>query len=757
MLSPSFSSRFRYAMLAGASAVFLFLLTGCGAGLADGNGYGDGANAMAGIVHGGPNPINGATMTLYVTDTSGTSTYGSAATVVTTAQTAATGSFNFTLPSSGVFCPAGEYAYIAGYGGNTGANSSSGTNTTTLLMAVVGACSTVYAVNAGVQTYIGNAVYVNELTTAVSAYALNNFMTVSSAGRVDIGAPKNNSATASAATPSAAGLAHAFANVTNMIVGYTGYPQASYAGRGGAIPTDQVYALGNILEACVNSNPTFTVTPSATANDGSACGQLFSLTTPPISGATTPVNTLQAMKNLAHYPLGNGTTWNGTGSGATATACTASTGGSLSAVQCLYNITYPNSFFQTAITQAPPDWSMSIGYATGYGVETTGCASTCSGLKYPMALALDYQDNVYVLNWSTNPSTTYINVVGLAYDGTPLFATANDTSANDLTMLAIGTDTAGHVFGVTPDTTGNQSLIVWNTSDGSVANKLTSTSLGSNSAFVLADPLNNINIISSQQGISMRRATYTAPSSYALSSISNSSTGGTSATGGPAAVSYGTNLDIFLLANPSAGPTVYAISNTGTYTKGTPAAATYGSSAIASVLLGGSIGSSAGITGLSTGNAMAINSAGITPVTKSGSTLSVGTAQTLTPVNGTSGTFRGTVTDGSNYVFAIDGAGGTYLSGATAFIPSSTSFTTGGQFLGTYRPCYIKTSTTTCGTDVNGTSSGTPAVLGPRGIGIDSAGDIWIASGVSANLTEIIGSAAPTWPGKSMGLQGLPQ
>jgi len=742
-------------MLAGAAAILLPLLSGCGTGLADGNGYGDGANSMSGIVHGGPNPVIGATMTLYVTNTSGTSTYGSAATAVTTASTSGNGSFNFTLPATGTFCPAGEYAYIAGYGGNTGANS--GTNTTTLLMSVVGACSSVYAVNAGAQTYTGNAVYVNELTTAVSAYALNNFMTVSNAGRVDIGAPLNNSTTASAATPSAAGLAHAFANVQNIIVGYTGYMQASYGGRGGAIPTDQIYAIGNILEACVNSNPTFAVTPSATANDGSACGQLFSLTTPPISGSTTPVNTLQAMKNLAHYPLGNGTTWNGTGSGATATACTASTGGSLSAVQCLYNIAYPNSFYQTALTVAPPDWSMSIGYATGYGVETTGCASTCSGLKYPFALALDYQDNVYVLNYNQSGPTA-INIVGIGYDGTSLFATANDSTSTDLTMTQIGTDTAGHVFGVTPNTSGTQSLIVWNTTDGSQLTKLTSSSLGSNSTFVLADPLNNINVISSQQNINMRHLTYTAPSTYSIASVSNTATGGTSVTGGPAAVSYGTNLDIYLLANPSAGPTVYGIFNSGTYTKGTPAAGTYGSSAISSVLISGSsIANAFGIGGLSTGNAMAITSLGITPITRSGSTLSAGSNLTFTPVYGSTGYFRGTSVDGSNYVYAIDGANGTSLSGATTFVPSSTSFSTTGTFLGTYRSCFVKSSTTTCGTDVNGTSSGTPAILGPRGIGIDSAGDIWIASGVSANLTEIIGSAAPTWPGKSMGLQGLPQ
>jgi hypothetical protein len=35
---------------------------------------------------------------------------------------------------------------------------------------------------------------------------------------------------------------------------------------------------------------------------------------------------------------------------------------------------------------------------------------------------------------------------------------------------------------------------------------------------------------------------------------------------------------------------------------------------------------------------------------------------------------------------------------------------------------------------------------GLRGLAIDSAGSMWMANGVQGTVTEVIGTAAPTWP-----------
>jgi len=74
----------------------------------------------------------------------------------------------------------------------------------------------------------------------------------------------------------------------------------------------------------------------------------------------------------------------------------------------------------------------------------------------------------------------------------------------------------------------------------------------------------------------------------------------------------------------------------------------------------------------------------------------------------------------------------------------------GGLALGTYKGCLV--SGTACGTG----ASASP-IFSPRGAGIDSAGDVWVVSGAAHTLTELIGVAAPTWPGISMVKFGRPQ
>jgi len=61
-----------------------------------------------------------------------------------------------------------------------------------------------------------------------------------------------------------------------------------------------------------------------------------------------------------------------------------------------------------------------------------------------------------------------------------------------------------------------------------------------------------------------------------------------------------------------------------------------------------------------------------------------------------------------------------------------------------------------CGTGVTA-GTGQAPMASPRDAAIDSSGDIWVVSGNTADLTELIGAAAPAWPGLSMAKFGLPQ
>jgi hypothetical protein len=741
--SPLSSSLF-----AGLAALGFSVLVGCGAGTLAPTGTAVSAvgSPMTGILHGGPNPIIGATMTLYTTSGNG---YGATATAVATTTTDSSGFFSFTLPTNVVVCPAGQYAYIGSYSGSTGAFAD---NPNTLLMVPVGACSANYTVTGSgpyVNTYTGSSLWIDELTTAVSAYALGRFMNVTDAGAINIGAPANNTATASTTTPAAAGLAHAFANALSILNTNTGQPNGYTHGgtsktTGGVVPDAEIYLLGNILQACVNSTGV-TGTNTATGNDGTGCGRLFSFTTPPQAGAAVPTNTLQAMVNLARYPNPSISTWNA--------GCTASTGGTNTTTGCLFGLAAPSGAYVGALTSAPPDWALAVVYTSGYGAQTTSCSSTCPGLTYPFYVALDYSDDVYVLNYnasaatSPNSASTWTNEIGMEYDGTPLFSSAEDTAHKAIAI--IGTDLAGHVFGANT-VSSSPTVEVYSALTGAVvASPAYNNSLP---LAIAADPFNNIYVGSFDAGVNLRKLAYTGPSSaptYAISSATS-----TGPIEPPYQIAIDSNLDIYefeagslnaasttnyvcLLTNQNATAYTY-MSAPGTYTNCTSSSAT----------LTGSSSAAAGIGVNSSNGAFAIDSVGITPITKTGTTgsatIAAGSPTALPYVGSDTQLYsRYLSVDGGNWAYSVDGANGG-LSGVSVYDSVD------NIALGTYKGCYVIGG-------VCGTTAGSAPIVSPRGAAIDSSGDIWVVSGAGADLTELIGAAAPTWPGLSMAKSGLPQ
>jgi len=268
--------------------------------------------SVSGILHGGPNPISGANVILWATQSNGypSSTNdrtGTASLQLATATTNSQGVFSFTAGS--YTCPSGQFAYITATGGNSGA----GTNNQIALMAALGSCS--HFDNATDEAKIN--IYISEATTVAAAYALGNFMYVNDNGGtgnqlVYVGAPANNNATTGSCTGTgssmsctAAGLAHAFANAANLVdaVRYDGSTPTGAAYTAppsnttyGSVPAAEINALANILQACTNSTGGTTT---------GACGTLFTEATPASNTSTNGVGS--SVGSSAWAQLVNGT------------------------------------------------------------------------------------------------------------------------------------------------------------------------------------------------------------------------------------------------------------------------------------------------------------------------------------------------------------------------------------------------------------------------------------------------------------------
>ncbi len=240
--------------IAAITIVILMPLAGCGVGTTI-TGGGVSASTVSGRVHGGQQPIVGATVTLYAPGTGG---YGSTPTVITTATapTDSAGGFTLTRPyPSG--CPANSpVTYIVATGGNSGA----GDNANIALAALLPACSSLTA-----STFV----WISEVTTVAAAYALAPFAALSP-GTTNIGTSSTN----------LLGLTNALAPATNLADTTTGNAKGATSIPGIILPTDEINTLANILAACVNSSNTRL--PSTT------CATLFTEATPPGGVAPLP-------------------------------------------------------------------------------------------------------------------------------------------------------------------------------------------------------------------------------------------------------------------------------------------------------------------------------------------------------------------------------------------------------------------------------------------------------------------------------------
>jgi hypothetical protein len=374
----------------------------------------DGSSTITGTVHGGQQPVAGATILLYAAATSG---YGVAAKSLLTAPvvTKSDGTFSVTGDYS---CTAGQQLYFVAKDGNPGG----GVNPNLSLMAAVGDCSSV-----GRST----SVEINEVTTVASVFALAPFMSSYAA----VGTSPGNTT----------GLAHAFASVNKLANTTLGTSPGTALPSGATAPVATVNTLANIAASCVNST-------GGSADDGSACGSLFEDATP--FGTTAPTDVVQALLDIAKNPATNVVALFGD------VAATAPFGPTLQ--------TAPNDW-TLAVTYTPPGldgpasttvdgagnvWITSTDNNSVVVLQQTGVPATFSplsgnGLSYPTGVAIDAAGSAWVAN-SGGMNVSVFTASGGVFGSSPF--TGNTTISNPAS-LAI--DAQGNVWVAN---TGNDSV-----------------------------------------------------------------------------------------------------------------------------------------------------------------------------------------------------------------------------------------------------------------------------------------------------------
>lgn len=282
------SARFLSPQQRGAVAMmaFVFGLSGCTANFGDVARSGPAPTTATGAglqgqIHGGQQPVSGATIQLYGVGTTG---YGSAATPLlsTSVTTDQNGGFNIVGDFT---CPTSDLVYLTAAGGNPGL-SSGNTNSGITLMAALGSCSNL---KANIAT---NFISVDEVTTVAAIWALQQF--ASSTGT----ALSENSTTASDNIGTSAtniqGLANAM-NLANVLASKaTGLsPGSDTSNNQYNVEAWQINTIADILAACVNTNGAATGPTNPTV-----CYTLFSNT-----GNAT--DTFQAALYMAKNPTAN--------------------------------------------------------------------------------------------------------------------------------------------------------------------------------------------------------------------------------------------------------------------------------------------------------------------------------------------------------------------------------------------------------------------------------------------------------------------
>lgn len=296
----------------GIPSALLLLATGCGVSPSPVDATAGASRlAISGHLHGGQQPVSGALIQLYATNS--TADQGASTPLLNTSSAIysdANGNFNITGDYT---CPSSNpLVYLVATGGNPGLGGSVN-NGALAMMSLLGTCNDLRA-NAST-TFI----FLDELTTVVSVYFLQPFI----ADYAHVGASPSN----------AIGIGQAFADTAEYISFATGtFQNSTYTD----LPEVTFNSLADILAPCVNS--------SGNTGSGSSCGQLFSYTT---ANGVAPTDTIGAALNVARSPGTN--------------------------APQLFGLIAAAPPFQPAFSSAPSDFTATTGYTLPYtGTVQTG-------------------------------------------------------------------------------------------------------------------------------------------------------------------------------------------------------------------------------------------------------------------------------------------------------------------------------------------------------------------------------------------------
>ena len=260
-----------------------------------------------GVVHGGQQPVKGATVKVWEVGTTG---YGSAPTpLLTTTTSAVDGTFSFPIANWATNCTAtGSNSSMPVYITSSGGDAGAGVNGAILLVAALGSCNTI-----NTSTFVN----INEVTTVAAAYALGQFMNPANPAQIGY-------------LSSQTGIQDAFTTAGNLANVTAGTASALTPNGNGAIPQTEINTLADILAYCVNGSATncTTLFSDAFNSSGGSLGTSFA----------TPTNTLMAAQQISAYPGHNASTLYGLAGGSGAP-------------------------FQSTLLSAPNDWTVAIQYA----------------------------------------------------------------------------------------------------------------------------------------------------------------------------------------------------------------------------------------------------------------------------------------------------------------------------------------------------------------------------------------------------------
>ena len=408
----------------GNSLGFLFLATafliGCGFGTISSSPVAAPGLQLAGKVHGGQQPVSGATIQLYAAGVNGYGT-GAAPLLSTPVTTDSAGSFNIT---ENYVCPSSSsLVYIVATGGNPGVGT--GSNSAIALAAALGTCSFGGTTPTLDPTQFIN---INEVTTVAAVYSLAQFW---GANTLSVGTSATN----------VTGLTNAFAIAATLANSANGTAYAATPSGGMTVPQAEIYTLANIVASCVN-----TAGPSAVAGD--PCTTLFSSVQ--AQNATAPTNTIATLLDIALSPSAN--------------------------VAALYVLVGAKAPFQPGLTSVPADFSVALsgtlsnvdaiygiaidssgnawtGGGTGVpnnnmtgslleffpeGALVSGAAGfTGGGVAAPLQIAIDPMDNVWAVDGNLD-NVTEFNNSGAALTATPIALNSPAPLISDLKISGAG-------------------------------------------------------------------------------------------------------------------------------------------------------------------------------------------------------------------------------------------------------------------------------------------------------------------------------